>query len=398
MGERADKLRRERDFDDIIASGGFAPLTQEDAAETRVAPVPTSRVVATAPIVSPARVDQRAANTEVADAEATATDGEPAAMVTDIEQTRAEMSETIEAIQERLTPERVVDQAKDMASDTALAVVDHAVREAKAAVRELTGQAKGAVHDATVGKVQRVASTTGETTKSFGSSVVTTIKQNPGPAALTGLGLGWLILNGRSASSQGQSTQTTTRTMSSPSSMGTTGQVQEKAGQVTEQVRGTAGDLTEQVQGTAGQVQEKAGQVTDQVKGTAGQVAEQVKGTAGQVTEQAQGTVTELTHRTRETAGQLVGQVQQVRSRFQQTLQENPLPVGALAVVLGGASALAVPETQRENQLLGEVRDNLVDQTQATAQGVIEKVQRVAEEVQETAEKEARYQGLAPKE
>lgn len=378
MGERADKLRRERDFDDIVTSGGFAPLSQEDAAETRVPPIATGRVVAAAPVVSPARVDQPTADAEVA-----AADGEPTAIVSDIEQTRAEMSETVAAIQERLTPERVVDQAKDMASDTALAVVDHAVREAKAAVRELTGQAKGAVHDATVGKAQRMASTTGETTKSFGSSVVTTIKQNPGPAALTGLGLGWLILNGRGAASQGQSTPTGTGSSppagTSPSAAGTTGPVQEKAGQVTEQVKGTAGELTGQVQGTAGQIAEKA-------EGTATELAHRTRATADKVTGQAQ-----------QTAGQVVGQVQQVRGRFRQTLEENPLPVGALAVVLGGAGALAVPKTQRENQLLGEARDSLVDQTQATAQEVIQKVQRVAEEVQETAEQEAKYQGLAPK-
>ena len=136
---------------------------------------------------------------------------EPAAIASDIEQTRADLSETIEAIQDRLAPELLADQAKDaaveateQARDAALEVVDHAIEEAKAAVRELTDQAKAAVREATVGRVERVASRTGEAAGGFRSSVMTTIQQNPVPAALVGLGLGWMLLDRPSASAGGQ--------------------------------------------------------------------------------------------------------------------------------------------------------------------------------------------------
>ncbi len=337
----------------------------------------------------------------------------PSDRASDIEQTRADMSETIEAIQERLAPERLTDEAKEavdhavqevkttaqelgeLASVAALEAIDHAVKEAQAAlpavseqaksiaqetvshaieeaktaVRELGAQASAAVRDATVGKVERMASTTGQTTKSFSSRVITTVKQNPGPAALTGLGLGWLMVNGRSAGTQRQTTSSVGSQMSGGGDQG-----QEKAGQV------------------AGQVQEKAGQI----QGVAGDIAGQVQDTASTVTDQAQETAGKVADQTQQTMGQLAGQVQQLPGRFQHLLEENPLAVGIVAVALGGAAALIIPETQREHQLMGEARDNLIDRAQTGAQDVVEKVQRVTEEAGEAAGKEARLQGLSP--
>ena len=50
----------------------------------------------------------------------------------EILQTRQEMSETLEAIQQKLAPERLTDDAKDAARET----VDHVVEEAKEAAQE----------------------------------------------------------------------------------------------------------------------------------------------------------------------------------------------------------------------------------------------------------------------
>jgi len=77
-------------------------------------------------------------------------------------------------------------------------------------------------------------------------------------------------------------------------------------------------------------------------------------------------------------------------------LDQSPLAVGIVAAALGGAAALTIPETQRENQLMGEARENLIERAQTGAQDVVEKVQKVTEEAGEAAGKEARYQGLSP--
>ena len=56
---------------------------------------------------------------------------------------------------------------------------------------------------------------------------------------------------------------------------------------------------------------------------------------------------------------------------------------------------MALPSTQREDEMLGEARDNLVQQARSTTEETVQKVQRVAEEMKSTAEEEARSEGLA---
>ncbi len=81
----------------------------------------------------------------------------PDAIRSDIEQTRADMSETLDTIQERLSP------------------------------RTLATQAKATVYDATIGRTQQAAG-------GAGSSLLDTVKQHPIPAALAGLSIGYLVL------------------------------------------------------------------------------------------------------------------------------------------------------------------------------------------------------------
>ena len=90
-------------------------------------------------------------------------------------------------------------------------------------------------------------------------------------------------------------------------------------------------------------------------------------------------------------------------------LEDNPLAVGALALALGTAIGLAVPETQREHRLMGDMRDNLLDQASSKASETFQKVQQVADaavstavregsqavqEVKQTAKEEVQKQGL----
>jgi len=75
-------------------------------------------------------------------------------------------------------------------------------------------------------------------------------------------------------------------------------------------------------------------------------------------------------------------------------VRENPLAMGALAVGTGAAVGLAIPQTTREHETMGEARDNLVETVQEKAQDAQQKVQRVAEEAQSAAKDEAENQGL----
>jgi hypothetical protein len=58
--------------------------------------------------------------------------------------------------------------------------------------------------------------------------------------------------------------------------------------------------------------------------------------------------------------------------------RENPLAVGAGALLLGALAGLAIPETERENELLGETRDSMVDKAQEVARTATTRVQDAA--------------------
>jgi ElaB/YqjD/DUF883 family membrane-anchored ribosome-binding protein len=61
---------------------------------------------------------------------------------------------------------------------------------------------------------------------------------------------------------------------------------------------------------------------------------------------------------------------------------ENPLMMGAVAAIAGLAIGMALPRTERENELMGEARDSLVERGRETVRDTAEKVQGVAQDVQ----------------
>ena len=75
-------------------------------------------------------------------------------------------------------------------------------------------------------------------------------------------------------------------------------------------------------------------------------------------------------------------------------LRENPLAVGALGVGVRAAVGLAIPETAKEHEVMGEARDTLVEKAQEKAQDAQQRVQQVAQEAQSAAQQEAENQGL----
>lgn len=137
----------------------------------------------------------------------------------DIDSTRVELSDTINAIQEKLNPQQLMEQAKstiletaseviDKAKDSVSETVDHVKDSTKEAAVEAVDHAKQTVHDATVGKVEHMVSNISEAAQDTGSGIVDTVKKNPIPAALIGLGLGWLFMKGQNKPSNSTSRYT----------------------------------------------------------------------------------------------------------------------------------------------------------------------------------------------
>lgn len=258
----------------------------------------------------------------------------PDVIAQDIEQTRDEMSETIDAIQGRLEPEQLSAQAKEVAH--------YAIDEAKGAVRELAGQASAAVREATVGRVEQMATSTRDSAQYVKNDLYTTIKENPVPAALAAVGIGWLW--SKRASGSGYASRS-----------GIAGDWN------TPPYYGAYGVDSGEQQRLDAQARQKAGQVAHQ----AGEVAHQVQERFGQV---------------QQTAGQMPVKAQ----GFWEMVESNPIALGALGLAIGGIAGMAVPETEQERQLMGETRDRVIGNVQQVAGETMDKVQRVAAEAGQT--------------
>ena len=278
-------------------------------------------------------------------------ESDPEVIARDIEQTRDEMTGTIGAIQERLEPERLSAEAKDVAH--------YAIEEAKGAVRELAGQASASVREATIGRFERATTSTREGAQVMKNDIFSTVKANPIPAALAAVGIGWLWMH------HGESGH------SSRDGSGNWASQATGYGSHYNDAYGVSGtQRPSQGQSTTEQAQQMAGQMASQVQDRAGQMQHQLGDTAGQVQQQAQG--------------------------FWQTLQANPIAAAALGLGLGAVAGMAIPETEKEHQLMGETRDSVIGNVKEVAGETIGKAQRIVQEAGQTAMEEAKSQGVMP--
>lgn len=237
----------------------------------------------------------------------------------DIEDTREEMADTIDAIQEKLRPRNIVAQATDR--------VKQATTER---VREMADTATETAQDAMI------------YTRDTAGGFVDTIRQNPVPAALIGIGTAWLLTNRRSTRQMRDRDDWYDRGNEYPEPW-SSGRTRTRYARSADDVE--SADVSGSAQRAVSRAREYASETTDAVR-----------------------------RRGRRAQNQL-----------QRMIQDNPLLVGAGALMLGAAFGLAVPETDIENQYMGEARDNLVERAQDMARDAASKVQEAAGSVADTA-------------
>jgi ElaB/YqjD/DUF883 family membrane-anchored ribosome-binding protein len=259
--------------------------------------------------------------------------------VDEIERTRHEMSRTADEIGERLTPSNIVEQAKET------------------------------VRDATVGKVEEMATTAsdmvsdaGWQARQAGNGIVETIKRNPIPAAMAGIGIGWLWMNR-------QPSMGATDTWASSSRRTTDGRpfgsrmsdVGDRVGERVDQVGTRVGEVGDQIGRSASGALESAGEVVDDARRAAAGVPAEVQMTA-----------------------------REVGANVEAIVEENPLAVGAIALAVGTAVGLALPSTRTEQRLLGEASGRVLDQAQEAVATPLEKAEQAVREAKPSTTKTTR--------
>ena len=273
------------------------------------------------------------------DEELTGTDDpEVEALVGDIVETREEMTVTVEEIGDRLDPRNIVAGAKDT------------------------------VREATIGKVEDMANTAGamvsdagDTVREAGSGIVDTITKNPIPAAMVGLGLGWLALSSRSSSKSHEkaSWRYADRAWSTGDPTYRSGDYSTGVGVMDQDDRSAMDKVGERAGDIKGQVTRTVDDVTDQVGRIADDVPYRVRTTADQIGEEA---------------GRL--------------FEANPLAVGAIAVGVGAAIGMAMPATEMERRAISRPAHQVIARAEEVATDALEGVEESAREVEQTAREE----------
>lgn len=299
---------------------------------------------------------------------------DPALIREQIDYTRAQMGSTIQAISERLSPDNLIEQAKSSAKE------------------------------ATVGRINDMKNEANRRVEGASSSLSQTIRDNPLPVAVIGLGLGWLFLSERKKSDmdtyrmgdyerqpgryqyygEGNGGRPLAEARDFASKAATA--VERKASQLKNKVGHVVHEATDAVEEAASRTGEAVSDTASQVGDSIGHTAERV----GETTEMLQDRAGQAAETARIEAMRL-RQEAEMRSRraamrtkesFWENMNDNPLAVGAVLAIVGAAVGAAIPTSDYENKLMGETRDRLLDEAKERAQDVVERVQTVVDDTQ----------------
>lgn len=326
-----------------------------------------------------------------------------------IEATRARMGDTIDQIGDRVNPDRVQAEMKARAREQVREVKDNMKYKARSAMRDI----EHGVSDA-------------------GRGVWDTIRENPIPAGLVGVGLAWLVANGATRDWDrgytGSGTYPPGTGLGYGAALGTSGayddldynrdygysreygyDVRDRSrkgvsptGELYARPRTTSGAEEGSAGKSAGKMEnmkERASEAADEVRDRAEHVRDEVRDRAEHAMDATRDRASELAHRTSERmeemqhraeyrARQMASRARRAERRVEDAVHDNPLAAGALAAALGFAAGLMVPETRREHQLFGPTRDRVMENAERTARRAGQKARDTAKDaVSESARK-----------
>ena len=207
----------------------------------------------------------------------------PEEIQAEIARTRGDMDATLTAIEQRLTPGQLVDQGLDYLRSSG---------------------ANEFVHN-------------------LGGSV----KNNPLPVALMGIGIAWLMATGNRKPSY----------------------------------------LQAQNESSGPGVMQRASEGMSSAKDRAAQSVQGARERVGQLGQAARNQMERVRY-----------QAERVRTGYDSIVREQPLVLGAIGLAIGAIMAAGLPRTREEDQLMGEASDRLTERAKELGQEQVEKAQQVA--------------------
>lgn len=299
----------------------------------------------------------------------------------EVEAKRAEVEENLDALQDRLSPGQMMDQLFDYAKN-----------------------GNGA-----------------EFTRNLGRSV----RDNPIPVALIGAGMAWLMAGGQRAPYN-------RRRGSDAGSVGRgwdddwydeqhdwDGRFEDDVAFGDHLTTGNRADTTsdrssdqgEGLGSKVGDMVKQAGDMADDAKRQAAAAGERGRDALSDAGERGRDALRDVGERARDQGrrlrrgargyrddiGQRAGRYgRRAKRGFLDTLEEQPLVLGAIGIAVGAALGAALPPTEREDELMGETRDQLKEHAEREGRRQVEQARDVADAAYSAAKSEADRQGLNP--
>jgi hypothetical protein len=324
-----------------------------------------------------------------------------------IETTRADMTAALTALEQKLNPADLREKAAvelHIVEEKVKEAVKEQLHEAKTLLRqELTDakesvkeelhtayvSAKQSMRDATFGRVENMATQIGDVMNDTRDSLFQTVRNNPIPAALTGVGIAWLLMNRSNAAAHRSRGGSFDRgrvrggydrdASASGAAGGVLSSAQHAAGQVVDHVGSAIGSAENAIGGLAHRASDAASSAVHMGMEAAGHLASQTSNAAGEAIRQVGDTAGHLADQAHAVAGHVAEQgragARRVEHVLGDTLHERPLVLGAVALAMGAAVGLSLPRTHREDALVGEVRDQLLHKAQEVTGDAAQAVQ-----------------------
>ncbi len=295
-----------------------------------------------------------------------------------ISATRAHMSETIEQIGSHLDPAHLKQEFKDGMREQ----VEETKEAARMKVKNMTHQMEDSMNQT-------------------GRTLMDTVRENPMPAALVGVGFGWLVAEGRKQQSNGHGRQLPERygaVRPSPGYLGAyaEGGYAQPAGEIDILTVGVEGESHHESK--TERARQKARSAAEDLRGRAEHATDSARETASEMTDEARKRATQAKMRAEQTFHEAEMRARRMEGSLERSMRENPLAAGAAMVAAGFAVGMMIPETDQERELMGDMRERVGERAHEKADQVGGKIKHVAEETarqaKTTAQQAAEQEGL----
>ncbi|MGQ9367459.1 hypothetical protein [Azospirillum sp. ST 5-10] len=186
-----------------------------------------------------------------------------------------------------------------------------------------------------------------------GASWGETLRANPIPLAMIGLGVGWMLLSGTGYD----------RRIAHSSTMRS----------VRERAYGAAGSVRQ----AAEHAYDRAGESLHHAGDRVGGAMQRARGAAGRMGDQMGG-------------HESAGRARSMASGFWDMVDDHPLVAGVLGVAMGAALGASIPSTRYEDRWVGDYADEAYDRARSYAEDAIDRGTRAAKAAVETAREDVK--------